>query len=551
MIFAEDRLYGWGASNIAMPRTAVELYPDRLRRTGEISCHDRRGATYRWRSSSISKIFLDDYPWGKALLLGMLATIMLAYIYLFDSTLSTDQNEPFNRPVEIVVALQKDEPRKVIYPVEEKSLESLELEQGEQQVMTESVTEEPDKRSPDEPKEKKQEVYKESQRRVPELPLPVVRGKQRFVRKKAMENKIIASTAPLMEKRADRKKITLSPPAAQQRSYRGKDNIELSQPSQALAAADFSSKKNNKSTENLIDTGHLQRRYSNKRQTDPKSETSQLNTTTELFTVNRSDKTAQLTTPATHLANQHYGSETKTLPSAAQTAPLGKDRQVSFQSQSRQEVVGIEPQKRARPFAKQSSSSLIASEATEPAISFKAARPPIKHSGAAVSKTRKSKKRYVFEKTNPYRTQAPQSANQELSFQSQKREENPKLTPPGSVKLLAKKTRSDEKSSSSVAKAHDFSHSVALDEIDPSELISLKEFNVCKDPEMEFRQKTQLAVHFHKASRIVVEGVQFFIKYTESGYTIEIDIYNPKGRPFRDRCEVLQLAIKSIVNPAN
>jgi hypothetical protein len=43
----------------------------------------------------------------------------------------------------------------------------------------------------------------------------------------------------------------------------------------------------------------------------------------------------------------------------------------------------------------------------------------------------------------------------------------------------------------------------------------------------------------------------FFIKYTESGYTIEIGIYNPQGRLFKDRCEVLELAINSIANRVN
>jgi hypothetical protein len=68
-MFSEDRLYGWGAGNIILPRAATELHPGRLRRTGQISYHDRRGqAAYRWRSSSISSIFVDDYPWRQALI---------------------------------------------------------------------------------------------------------------------------------------------------------------------------------------------------------------------------------------------------------------------------------------------------------------------------------------------------------------------------------------------------------------------------------------------------------------------------------------------------
>jgi hypothetical protein len=146
----------------------------------------------------------------------------------------------------------------------------------------------------------------------------------------------------------------------------------------------------------------------------------------------------------------------------------------------------------------------------------------------------------------------PQNTEHEFVFQSQKREEKkPTLVPPGSVKLRAKETRAVKKSAGSLANAHDFSATITLDEIDPSELISLKEFTVCKDPEKEFRQKTQLAVHLHRPSRIEAEGVLFFIKYTESGYTIEIDIYNPQGRPFKTRCEVMQLALDKIFNRIN
>jgi hypothetical protein len=45
--------------------------------------------------------------------------------------------------------------------------------------------------------------------------------------------------------------------------------------------------------------------------------------------------------------------------------------------------------------------------------------------------------------------------------------------------------------------------------------------------------------------------VVFFVKYTESGYTIQIHIYNPHGRSFKDRCEVLDLALDRILNRVN
>jgi hypothetical protein len=211
----------------------------------------------------------------------------------------------------------------------------------------------------------------------------------------------------------------------------------------------------------------------------------------------------------------------------------------------------LKPQKRARSFTKKSSSSPSASIGTGAAISIPASRQQIELAGTTVPKRRRSDGRYVFKKSNQFSPQAPQSTKHVLSFQTQKREEKPTLVPPVSAKLRAKEARAANKNSSSLAKAHDFSDTITLDEIDPSELISLKEFTVCKDPKKEFHQKTKLAVHLHKPSRIEAQGVLFFIKYTESGYTIEIDIYNPQGRSFKSRCEVMQLAIDNIDNRVN
>jgi hypothetical protein len=138
-----------------------------------------------------------------------------------------------------------------------------------------------------------------------------------------------------------------------------------------------------------------------------------------------------------------------------------------------------------------------------------------------------------------------------LSFVSQKQQKNELSALAVTPKMIAQTKPSATKSTGNAIRMHNFPDTVAQDEIDSSQLISLQAFNVCKDPEMEFHQKTQMAAHLLQPTRIAAQGVVFFVKYTESGYTIQIHIYNPHGRSFKDRCEVLDLALDRILNRVN
>ncbi|MBW2216920.1 MAG: hypothetical protein JRF34_06980, partial [Deltaproteobacteria bacterium] len=87
---------------------------------------------------------------------------------------------------------------------------------------------------------------------------------------------------------------------------------------------------------------------------------------------------------------------------------------------------------------------------------------------------------------------------------------------------------------------------ITISEIDPSQLISLRELAVCTNPEEEFRLRTKLAVLLREPTKCESNGVLLFFKYPESGYTIRVEIYNPGGVVLEDRCSVLQLAVECI-----
>jgi len=99
-----------------------------------------------------------------------------------------------------------------------------------------------------------------------------------------------------------------------------------------------------------------------------------------------------------------------------------------------------------------------------------------------------------------------------------------------------------------IEKSSEFLRNVSIDEIDPSQLISLKELGVCVNPEEEFNLKTKLATRLTDSSRCSSNEILFFFKYTESGYTLQVDIYNPTGAYLNDKCSVLRRAIECVNN---
>ncbi len=156
----------------------------------------------------------------------------------------------------------------------------------------------------------------------------------------------------------------------------------------------------------------------------------------------------------------------------------------------------------------------------------------------------KANVRYLFEKNDPvsHSPVFPQTGTAALSFKSQNKEEVLKVTPLPLKTFASNESRPMQNISNGETKAPDLSDAFANNEIDPSHIISLKELRVCADPEEEFNLKTKLATLLNGPSKYLVNGMIFFFKYTESGYTIHVDIYNPKGKLLADRCSVLNFA---------
>ncbi len=170
--------------------------------------------------------------------------------------------------------------------------------------------------------------------------------------------------------------------------------------------------------------------------------------------------------------------------------------------------------------------------------------------GIGLPETDQSGRRYSLEdQGTPYQSAvSPHTDNTSLSFGPQNGEKNLASIPQNLLTSVSRKPRPVHSRPAGGESAPDFSGPATSDEIDPSHLMSLNEFNVCTDPEEEFQLKTKLATLLEGPSMFRTREIMFFFKHTELPYTINVNVYNPEGELFQDRCSVLQLAITCIRN---
>jgi hypothetical protein len=490
MIFSENNAYGWGPSKIAMPRAALEPRPRRRPETGGfVLPGGPDGTSCRWRPLPVSGTFLADCPWRQFLSLAILSLMIIAYFHLLNRTLPGYQTEQPPKPVEIVIAMQKTE----VVPDEQRP----EIAPTPVTVAKEAGPEPIDGTPPKLAMEKPKEIATAMLKKQPLEPdIPTVQVKSQVLLKKTREPRRIASIKPDIVKPQKPANINIPPPKVRRRSYVKKDSDKILQPHQVRQTTHLSPAANAKFNED-IDVGG----------------------------------------PRTVFKSYPLLAETQTAPS--DTAPL-----VSFQAPRNTKIGNLKLKQTNRQTGPPLPTAL---PETAQDLVFTS-------SGTAdtrLSLVARADRRYTIVKTDRPQLQAAQSTNREITFQSQNKKKSLTLAMPVSNRLIGKVDRSVADHSDVTPKASDFAATAFPAELDPEHLISLQAFNVCKDPQREFRQKTLLAAQLLGPTRVESDGVVFFIKYAESGYTIEIHLYNPHGRSFKNRCEVLELALKRIVNRTN
>jgi hypothetical protein len=81
-------------------------------------------------------------------------------------------------------------------------------------------------------------------------------------------------------------------------------------------------------------------------------------------------------------------------------------------------------------------------------------------------------------------------------------------------------------------------------ELDPNLFVSLNQLRACIDQSNEDRLRSQLATMLEKKGQCRTGEMIFFFNYPETGWTIQVDLYNPIEFP--DKCAALTAAIECI-----
>jgi hypothetical protein len=537
MIHPEEKLYGWGVYGITMPRALESIHPDQRKTSAKIpSATRRKVASKLWCSSGVFRIFIDDFPWNQALLLTFLSTVILASVSVINRTFPIQQVDQLSKPVEIIISMFEEESEKNISPIQEKKrLPQVDDDYSKQEIMAKMAVEEQQHIIITESKEAKQSVNVEKPRNA-----------LRTVNKPVKAPRTIASSALLAETEPEYEKITLSPPTSPH--YLGKNDNRILQPKRSDVATNFQSKTNNKIADRILHTDRLQRRYESVRSKIEKSENSRQLPATDISAFHRLIEPAEVVSPNTGQSEHRYAFGGKGASHPMQIASLRSNPQVSFQPRKQGENPKLEPQRKIKDFSARSPAQHSLSQQSFLPTRFSTLKKQAPVYDSAPGKGRLSDKRYILAENNRYQSLKHESTNQQFSFQQQNQEEDISLVPPAPTKSFADEHEVPTNSPALLTKTQDFSGEILPNEVDPSKLISLKEFNVCTDPEEEFRLRTQLAVQLDRSFWIQTGRVLLFFKHPESGYTIQIRIYNPYGRIFRDRCELLQLALNSILH---
>jgi len=311
MILPDHSLYGWGASNIDMPRLVFEPLAHRSRKSGKIAYGSSGAAAVcRWYASRISRIFLDDYPWGQTVLLGIFSILIIAYFFMLNSTLTRDQARTRLRPVKIVVALQKDEPRQPVVPDVQPPAAAKPPEPVQETVKIETLSKVPPQAIVEKPKAIELQAPKK-------LPVVEIKPRKLAAKKTPVPQPVVPATA-VVQKQTTPEKIAITPPTEVKRKYTRKDTAETAPSRQVRKAVNLNASENqklHKSTPVQIrKTDALQNRKKNERAL-------QRQTTANLYAHNPPDISVQQTSLKGKIAGRRYTSKTNALLPAGQAPP--------------------------------------------------------------------------------------------------------------------------------------------------------------------------------------------------------------------------------------
>ncbi len=574
MLLSES-LYGWGVCDIPMPRSASDIFSDRRKKKVRSVAQDRRKHYQKGILIFLFRALEHDVPWLQSVLAIILSILSVVLVYLISNFLPDFAEKEIPAPVEIEI--------KVIEEIEEiPQVEETPIFEDSLQKKSEVQQEPAVKKELDEPRDlipilKQGSAYEEI--------LPSINIKSRTEIKPLETVKPSMPEKPLLAKMMQPEDIIIAVPSDQKLKFDIRNEPKVGQ-----KPPDSMTKLILEQTNEKVLEDYPLKTFRKTYTGDSPIQMATAPSTKKGLVLSESDLPEENISTVTVL-RKDYEIQTE-----VQDIAIPTGRADSFLTQSDSKVSAVVPayrtkkshqreihvSKRVSNMPAGSTGSVLArqdvsSEVISPLgrsqkkynleiLSSKKAVTPdnvldtkfaaeMSAGAEEISLTEPDKigKQYstlsderIFKQKSP-----PSSGSQSQIIMPQEDavgldEDLPLEVIDTRAKSLSKLAQNNFTAVRAQEQSYDFLNDVTLDEIDPSQIINLKELAVCTDPEEEFYLKTRLATLLSGPAKCNSNGILFFFKYPESGYTIQVNIYNPKGEILKDRCSVLRLAIECI-----
>ncbi len=577
MIVFNESMYGWGVCNISMPRSEYDIFSDRRKKDVRFGAFERRGLNELPSVlTSVSGLLAHDVHWGHTFTLGVFALLLMTFIFLLSRMIPEFVEEDPLEPIEIMIQVIRDTPEKDAPSVDKTpqpiSNDDIIKEISLLKKRVDKIRPIPEK-PPFEGKRNPLPILKKEP--VFEKKLPDIRIHPRFNKKDSKPRETYVPEASSFDKITPSDNVSISTLSQKMKRYDGPSNNitpKKNESQQVDSLTSFISKNPDEQSAVVLPAKTLQKDY------EVKKKNRQVSVFSDKTDLSLKSSNVQL---VTDVSTKHLQTNYNAKPKKQEPEVFTDNADSQLTSRDVQ-VTAIEPAKHSEKNYNaevKDSGTIVLTDNVGPKLTNQdvqvAAIAPAKHATknyntdveargttafpdkidslldqpdvtvTTVSPVERSNRNY---KSNPEIQGESIPSSKADSFVS-----HPDVLV-ASVDFLEKSQKKYKVENLKLQEIAPSVHeSVSLDNveinnIDPTHLISLKDLSVCTDPEEEFYLKTKLATLLSERAKCESEGMMLFFKYTESGYTIRVEIYNPKGVPLKDRCSVLQLAVECITD---
>jgi len=491
MMFLDESLYGWGVCNIPMPRSSYDIFSDRRKKNGRVSIFGkRRQSELPGILTSISGLMTHDIPWFQTVTVCIFALLSIVFILLISKMLPEFVEKEMPEPIEIIIQTIKEPQKKIEAPIPEMPKPIIKKKVIEEIIPPKSVVKvRPVKEKPRDVV-KKQPLPEVKPKPVPEETIPAIRIQPRITKKAPDQKKMYVPQITSLEKVAQPEDFNVSVSEDRKERY----NIEERPPKE--------------------------------------NEQQPLNRSTAFVSKHPVDPSIAVTA---QVAQKNYRAEVERRDIMV---PSGGSEPLLMTTRAPDEPISsVTPTQRDYNNLEKEQPMAVPTDTSVPIL------PVLDNPDPTILPVEGIQRNYeAADEDRDVKLPVDESGSL-LPLP------NVPVTEVGAINRAQKNYEvgmlDSQKPDTAESKTISFDN-IAISDIDPSHLISLKELAVCTDPEEEYRLRTKLAVLLSEPTTCESNGILLFFKYPKSGYTIRVKIYNPGGVVLEDRCSVLQLAVECI-----